>query len=129
VVTATTTKEAAVALEGDVRGADHREGADELPCADRVRALRQARETAGDLRWLGMAVPTVYVQMAAEFERLVGCGTYAAWLAAAHQGAAQATGRAALPAADQASRARQGRASWRPRHRQAAPPIPAPAAG
>jgi len=54
---------------------------------DRIRALRHAREIVYDLRWRGIAVPSLYVSMANEFQPLVRSGDYAAWLAAPEKGA------------------------------------------
>jgi hypothetical protein len=60
--------------------------------ADRIRALRHAREVVGDLRWRGMTVPPIYASMAEEFQALVRSGAYAAWVASA-----QKAGREARP--------------------------------
>jgi hypothetical protein len=60
--------------------------------ADRIRALRHAREVVADLRWQGMAVPPIYASMAEEFQELVRSGAYAAWVASA-----QKAGREARP--------------------------------
>jgi hypothetical protein len=48
---------------------------------DRIRAERRARELVGDMHWRGMAVPSIYSRMAAEFQDLVASGDYAAWVA------------------------------------------------
>jgi hypothetical protein len=50
---------------------------------DTIRALRYAREVVADMRWRGMAVPSVYASMAEEFQALVRSGAYAAWVASA----------------------------------------------
>ena len=51
---------------------------------DTVRALRQAREIAEDMRWRGMPVPPLYAHMAEEFRTLVRSGDYDAWVVTAH---------------------------------------------
>jgi hypothetical protein len=50
---------------------------------DRIRALRYAREVVSDVRWRGMTVtvPPLYASMAEEFQVLVRCGAYTAWVA------------------------------------------------
>jgi hypothetical protein len=50
---------------------------------DTIRALRYAREVVADLRWRGMAVPSIYAGMAEEFQALVRSGAYATWVASA----------------------------------------------
>lgn len=52
-----------------------------------IRARRRAREIVDDLRWRGMAVPTLYDRMAHEFQDLVRSGDYATWLTTAQRGA------------------------------------------
>ena len=58
--------------------------------ADRIRALRHAREVVADLRWRGMAVPPVYASMAEEFQALVRSGAYAAWVTASQKATREA---------------------------------------
>jgi hypothetical protein len=59
---------------------------------NRIRALRHAREIVDDMRWRGMAVPSVYASMAEEFAALVRSGEYAAWLAGPARPRRRATG-------------------------------------
>ena len=46
-----------------------------------VKARRRARRIVQDMRWHGMTVPSVYADMAGEFQELVRRGEYADWVA------------------------------------------------
>ena len=46
-----------------------------------VKARRHARQIVQDMRWHGMTVPSVYADMAGEFQELVRNGEYADWVA------------------------------------------------
>lgn len=51
-----------------------------------IKARRHAREIVDDMHWRGIAVPPVYVRMAAEFQDLVRSGDYATWVAGNERG-------------------------------------------
>lgn len=46
-----------------------------------IEARRHAREIVQDLRWQGVAVPSLYTHLASELQGLVASGDYAAWVA------------------------------------------------
>jgi hypothetical protein len=58
---------------------------------DHVRARRNARALVADMHWRGLPVPPLYARMAAEFQDLVACGDYAAWVANGDGGGARGT--------------------------------------
>jgi hypothetical protein len=81
-----------------------------------VKARRHARQIVQDLRWHGMTVPSVYADMAGEFQELVRSGEYAAWVAA-NQRTTSFAGRLpmrGIAGRPQPSRSRASRSVWHP---------------